>query len=150
MSTWAVVFLGVIALASLVQATILVVLVLESRKLARRVDQLQDRWDRELKYSLEHLERIARNFAEVSDLAVLGARRVNEGVADVMERVEETTSLVRRMLIKPLQPLVDIAAFVKGLRRGISVYQQLRGIDGGSKRPARSYSDAAEDEHLFI
>jgi hypothetical protein len=148
MSNWAVVFLGIIALASLVQAVFLVALAIAGRRVARRLDELEQRIDRELRPSLESLNRIARNLGEVSDLAVLGARRMDATLADLLDKVEDTATLIRRTLIRPLGPLVDIAAFLKGLRRGLQVYQQLRGFDRPQRGSAhRSY---AEDEHLFI
>ena len=148
MSNWAVVFLGIIALASLVQAVFLVALAIAGRRVARRLDELEQRIDRELRPSLESLSRIARNLGEVSDLAVLGARRVDATLAELLDQLEQTSTLIRRTLIRPLGPLVDIAAFLKGLRRGLQVYQQLRGFDRAPRGAGhRSY---AEDEHLFI
>jgi hypothetical protein len=148
METWAVVFLGVIALTSLVQSAFLLGLALQGRRLARRVTEVQERFERDLRPSLEGLSRITRNLAEVSDLAVLQARRIDGALADTIEKIEETTSLVRRTLLRPLGPLVDLAAFLKGLKRGLEVYQQLRGFERRSPRPPRGYE--AEDEHLFI
>lgn len=148
MSTWAVVFLGIIALASLVQAVFLVALAISGRRVARRLDELELRIERDLRPGIESLTRIARNLGEVSDLAVLGARRVDVTLADLLEKVEDATAQIRRTLIRPLGPLVDIAAFLKGLRRGLQVYQQLRDFDRPPRGTAqRSYT---EDEHLFI
>ena len=42
-------------------------------------------------------------------------------------------------LVRPgLGPLVDLAAFLKGVRRGLEVYQQLRGFERGNRAPARA------------
>lgn len=149
MEAWAVVFLGVIAIASLVQSVFLVGLAVQGRRLARRVEEVQQRFERDLRPGLESFQRIARNAAEVSDLAVLQARRVDEVVADTIEKVEQTTALIRRKIVRPLEPLADLAAFLKGLKRGVEVYQQLRGFEAGRRRPSRSYAET-EDEHLFI
>jgi hypothetical protein len=148
MGTWGVVFLGIIAVGSLVQAAFLVGLVLQGQRLGRRLGELQDRVDREIRPSLENLSRVSRNLAEVSDLAVLQVRRFDGLLADTVEKVEETTSLLRRVILRPLGPLVDVAAFLKGIRRGIEVYQQLRGFDRHEGGVSRRYD--ADDEHLFI
>ena len=151
METWVVVFLGVIALASVVQAGFLIGLMIGGRRVARRVDALSDRIDREIHPALDNLGRITRNLAEVTDLVTLQARRTDDVLADTIEKIEDTTDTIRRVVLKPLGPLVDIAAFFKGIRRGLSVYTQLRGLEGqGRARPNRGRRQGDEDEHLFI
>jgi hypothetical protein len=148
METWGVVFLGIISLASVVQAAFLIGLTLEGRKLSRRVAELQDRLERELRPSLDNLSRVSRNLAEVTDLAVLQVRRVDGLLADTIDKIEDTTTLIKQVVLKPIGPLVDIAAFFKGLRRGLEVYQTLRGFDRRERPPRGAYAD--DDEHLFI
>jgi hypothetical protein len=148
METWGVVFLGIIALGSVVQAAFLVGLAMQGRRLARRLEDLQDRVDREIRPSLESLSRVTRNLGEASDLAVLQVRRFDGLLADTVGKVEDTTTLLRNLILRPLGPLVDIAAFLKGIRRGIEVYQRLRGFDRPERPvPRRQETD---DEHLFI
>lgn len=148
MDTWSVVFLGIIAVASVVQSAFLIGLALEGKKLSRRVAEIQDRIEREIKPSLDNVSRVTRNLAEVSDLAVLQARRVDGLLADTIEKVEETTTLIRKVVLKPIGPLVDLAAFLKGLRRGLDVYQRLRGFERRERVDRRHDDD--DDEHLFI
>jgi hypothetical protein len=147
MDSWGVVFLGVIALSSLVQAAFLLGLAREGRRLAQRLEQLQERLDREIRPGLEQFTRLARNFAEISDIAVLQARRIDDLVEDTVEKIEETTSVIRKVILRPLGPVADVVAFLKGLRRGLQVYRQLSGLDSGRRGPAQRYAD---DEHLFI
>lgn len=150
METWGVVFLGVIALSSVVQAGFLIGLMIGGRRVARRVDALSDRIDREIRPALDNLGRITRNLAEVTDVVTLQVRRIDEVLADTIEKIEDTTDTIRRVIIRPLGPLLDIAAFFKGVRRGLSVYTQLRGLEGqGRARPGRR-PPTEEDEHLFI
>jgi hypothetical protein len=148
MESWGVVFLGIIAFGSLVQAAFLIKLALEGRELSRRLAELQERVDRDLRPALEGLARVTRNLAEVSDLAVIQARRVDDLLADTVEKIESTTSIVRNVVLRPLGPLVDLAAFFKGVRRGLEVYQTLRGFDRRERPPRGGYAD--DDEHLFI
>ena len=149
METWGVVFLGVIALSSLVQAGFLIGLAVGGRRLGRRLDAINDRIDREIRPALDNLGRITRNMAEVTDIVTLQARRVDDLLADTIEKIEDTTDTIRRVIVRPLGPLADVAAFFKGVRRGLSVYTQLRGLETqGRTRPSRRPSE--EDEHLFI
>lgn len=147
MESWGVVFLGIIALSSIVQAAFLLGVAREGRRLARRIDELQDRIDREIRPALEQLTRVARNLGEISDLAVLQARRIDDLVADTIEKIEETTTLVRRFVLRPLGPIVDILAFLRGLKKGLDVYRRLGSLETPHKGAPRAY---AEDEHLFI
>ena len=148
METWGVVFLGIIAVGSLIQSAFLVRIALAGRELSRRVAELQERVDRDLRPTLDNLSRVTRNLAEVSDVAVLQARRVDDLLADTIEKIEGTTTLVKQIVLRPLGPLVDIAAFFKGVRRGLEVYQTLRGFDRRERPPRGGYAD--DDEHLFI
>jgi hypothetical protein len=148
MDSWAVVFLGVIALSSLVQAAFLIGLAVGGRRLARRLDEMQARIDREIRPSLDNLSRITRNLAEIADLATLQARRMDDFLADTVDKLEEATSTIQRVILRPLGPLVDLAAFLKGIRRGVQVYRKLRGLEAQGRGSSRRYAD--EDEHLFI
>jgi hypothetical protein len=149
MGTWGVLFLGVIALSSVVQAGFLIGLALGGRRLGRRLDALNERIDRDIRPALDNLGRITRNVAEVTDIVTLQARRVDDLLADTIEKIEDTTDTIRRVIVRPLGPLADVAAFFKGVRRGLSVYTQLRGLEAqGRTRPPRRHSE--EDEHLFI
>jgi hypothetical protein len=147
MNSWALIFLGILALSSLTQTVFLVVLALESRRIAARVDELRERFEKDLRPSLLSLAQISKNVAEISDLGVLQARRIDAALADALDKFESTTEELRKFVVRPLAPLADVFAFLKGIRRGIAVYNQLRGFDGGTRGEPRSY---AEDEHLFI
>ncbi len=147
METWGVVFLGVIALASVVQGAFLVALMVAGRRLSRRIDALQTRIDRDVTPALENFARVSRAAAEIADLATLQARRLDLLLADTVEKVEETTALVQQFVVRPLRPLGGIAAFLKGLQRGMEVYLQ---FDRDRAAISRRRSRGDDDEHLFI
>jgi hypothetical protein len=145
MESWGVFFLGVIALASVVQAGFLISLVVYGRRLGQRVDALQVRLDREISPALENFNRVSRAAAEIADLATLQARRLDLVLADTIEKIEETTATVQQLVVRPLKRIGGIVAFLKGLQRGVDVYFQLsRGA------PPRRRGHGEDDEHLFI
>ena len=150
MESWGVVFLGVIAVTTLVQAAFMVGLALGGLRLFRRVEELQTRIDRDLKPTLDHLSRITRNVAEVTDLATLQARRIDYFLADTVDKLEDLTSMVRNVVARPLGPLADVLAFLKGLRKGIDAYRQLGGFESSRRRGVPRRSPSEDDEHLFI
>jgi hypothetical protein len=151
MESWGVFFLGVIALASVIQAGFLIGLVVYGRRLAHRVDALQVRLDREISPALANFNRVSRAAAEIADLATLQARRLDLVLADTIDRIEETTATVRRLVVRPLKPIGGIVAFLKGLQRGMEVYFQFDRSAPPEQRPHRRRRGHGEDdEHLFI
>jgi hypothetical protein len=152
MESWGVLFLGVIALASVVQAGFLIGLVVYGRRLARRVDALQLRLDREISPALENFNRVSRAAAEIADLATLQARRFDVALADTIEKFEETTATIQQFVVRPLKPIGGIVAFLKGLQRGMEVYFQYdgRGAPAGPRSHPRRRGHGEDDEHLFI
>lgn len=147
METLGVVFLGVIALASVVQGIFLVALMVFGRRLAQRIDALQARIDRDVTPALDNFARMSRAAAEIADLATVQARRMDLLVADTIEKVEQTTSLVQQLVVRPLRPLGAILAFLKGVQRGLAVYGEL-GRERNVAPPRRRGRE--DEEHLFI
>lgn len=149
MSGWALVLLGIIALGSLAQTAFLVVLALSGRRLAARVDEISDRFQKDVRPSLENLARISRDLSEITEIGTQQARRIDATLSDTLDKVESFTGGLQKLVADPLSPFFRIAAFVKGVRRGVEVWGQLRGHDRRSRPPARRYGEA-DDEHMFI
>jgi hypothetical protein len=147
MSTLAVVFLGLIALSSLVQAAFLIGLTLEGRKLGRRLDEIERRFEKEIQPALRSLARLSTNLAEASDIVSVQARRVDRFMADTIDKLEDATLILRQVMMRPVGTLLDITALLKGFRKGLEIYRRLGGIESERRGGARRYSD---DEHLFI
>jgi hypothetical protein len=147
MDTVGVVFLGVIALSSLIQGALLLMLARGGLRLSKRIQDLQARVEAEVKPILDDVNVVSRNVTLVSDLAAAQAARIQDVIADTARRVEETRDEVRAVLAQPVAALGDVLAFLKGIRRGLEVYRQLGGFEAQAKGAARRYAD---DEHLFI
>jgi hypothetical protein len=147
MDTVGVVFLGLIALSSLVQGALLLMLARDGLRLSRRVQDLQARIEREVKPILDDVNAVARNVSQVSDLAALQAHRIQDVIAETTRKIEETRAEIRDVLAHPAAALGDVVAFLKGIRRGLEVYRQLGGFEAQTKGSTRRYAD---DEHLFI
>jgi hypothetical protein len=150
MEPWGIVFLGVIALASVVQAGFLIGLVLFGRRLARRIDELQAHLDRDVAPALENFTRVSRAAAEVADLATLQARRLDLLLADTIDKIEETTGVIQEFVVRPLKPIGGIVAFLRGLQRGMEVYRQLGRSTPSAPHPVPRRRSHEDDEHLFI
>ena len=147
MDSLGLVFLGVIALSSLVQGLFLLGIGWGGRKLMRRFEEMQARVESELRPALASVSRITRNVSEASDVASAQVKRVETLVDNTLARVEETKERVREALSVPLGGLVEVSALLKGFRRGLDVYQRLGALEAQARGTTRRYS---EDEHLFI
>ena len=158
MHTLVIVFLAVIALASLLQAGAAVAAAVAARKLAQRVDELEGRFDRELRPGLADVARVVGTAADVSDKALAHARRLDTAVAGATERVNDAVSRVARgvqdtvagsiekvedqvtrRVRKASRPFARAVALVEGFRRGVVVWRE-----GRPRRPP----DAAEPPHV--
>jgi hypothetical protein len=147
METWGVVFLGVIAAASVVQAGFLIALAVTSHRLGRRLDAMQSRLERDIAPALEGMTRVSRAAGEIADLATLQARRLDVALAEAIDRLEETTTLVQKVILRPLRPIGGIVAFLRGVQRGLDVYFRL---EGSAPAVPRRRGHGEDDEHLFI
>jgi hypothetical protein len=147
MDSLGLVFLGVIAFASLVQGAFLVGLAFGGVRLARRIGEIQKSVEMDIRPALDDVARLTRNLASVSDLATQQAQRLETVVAHTVSRVDEARSQVREAVSRPLDSFRDVSAVLKGFKRGFDVYQRLGGLAAQRQGATRRY---AEDEHLFI
>jgi hypothetical protein len=147
MEFWAVVVLAVIAASSVVQAVVTIGLARAGQRLGQRLEDLQQRLDRDLRPTLESLSRVSRNIAEISDLATRETRRAAEVVGEALGRLEGASDALQRFVMRPLGPLTSVLSLIRGLRQGIDVYRRLGSADRERRGRARRYE---EDEHLFI
>ena len=133
MESWGVVFLGVIALSAIVQIVFLVALLVFGRKLARRLDVLQTRLDRELSPALGNFSRVSRAAAEIADLATVRARRLDLALGSTMDRIGGAAATVQHLVAHPLKPIAMVALFkafreagTKDIPAALSLFQKNR------------------------
>src|SRR5688500_9427472 len=99
MMTLAVIFLGVIALSSVVQAAFMIGLAREGRRLAERLDEIERRFESELRPTLQNLSRLSASFAEVGDILTNQARRIDGFMGDTITKLEEATTTLREVVL---------------------------------------------------
>jgi predicted PurR-regulated permease PerM len=131
MTTTVVVLLGVMAVASLTQAVFLIVLAVEGRRLAQRVDTFQSRIGGELRPILGEITRATENLAAASAATVGQARRIDVMMTDVTSRLSDTQGLLRNLIIPTAIRLVSVTAAVRAVRRGLTIYRRVRGSTAG-------------------
>jgi hypothetical protein len=138
-SDWAVVFLGVIAVATLATAVVQVGVLVAAGRLARRVERLADKVERDLKPLFGHLDAIGRDASRAAALATAQVERADELFAHVATRVHQTMDTAQGAFAGPVR---EAAAVFAGIRAAITALRDLR-----AGRPRRS---ADEEDALFI
>ncbi|HEY2943357.1 MAG TPA: hypothetical protein VGN09_13060 [Vicinamibacteria bacterium] len=126
MDSLSLVLLGVIALASLLQAVALVVIAREGLRMVRRLDAFAERMGRDLRPALADLERASENFADVSDLAAVQAHRLEAVVEEAVDRIERASEVLRRVILPSAGRLVAAAAAFRGIRKGLQFFRDRR------------------------
>ena len=117
--------LGVVAIATTVQAVALVSVLLAVRRLEGRFDEAA----RELRALRPRLERLGRVIDNLADWTDAVAERVPRVAADIESTLDQLRGIARfgaMMLVKPLRPLGAALALWKGLKSGVNAYRQLR------------------------
>lgn len=138
MSVWGEVFLGIIALATLVTATMQIGVLLAAGRLARRVERLTERVDRELTPLFGHLNQIGQDAARAAGHATAQVERVDKLVGDAVQRLEQALDTVQAAVTVPAR---EGAALLAGFR---AVLQSIR--TARANRPRH----ADDEDALFI
>ena len=112
MSFWGEVFLGVIAVATLVMAIGQVALMVTAGRLARRLGRLADVLDHEVKPLFVQLNALAREASRATSLATAQVERADKLFGDVVARFEAALDALQHAVAAPLRhgPAV-LAAF---------------------------------------
>jgi hypothetical protein len=140
-STWADVFLGIIAVATLAMAIVQIGVIVAAGRLARRVDSLAKQIEREVQPLFGHLNSIGRDASRAAGLAAAQVERADKLFADVASRVEQALDNVQGTLGAPAR---EGRAFMAALKAAFQAIRDLR-------RDSRSRQGRGEDEDaLFI
>lgn len=140
-SAWPDVFLGVIALATLVMAVIQVGAVVAALKLARQAQQVVTTMQQEVRPLIAHAQAIAEEASRTMALATAQAQKIDRVVTDLSRRTEETAAIVQEAIVTPAREGIAIVAAIKA---GLGA---LRGFRELAPRHGRH---ADEEDPLFI
>jgi hypothetical protein len=133
--------LVVMAVALVVMAAVQVAGAVIAIRLARQVSATADELRRELRPLMEQVRRIADEAERASRLATAQVARVDQLLAAVALRVEETVDVVQGALVGPLR---QGAAIVTAVRTALSVFRTWQ-----RRRPARPVREESEDP-MFV
>jgi len=139
-SAWTDIFLGVIAVATLITSILQVGVLLAAGRLAIRLMRLVDRLEREMKPLFGHLDAIGRDAARATSLAAAQVERADGLFADLAQRAESAMDSVQRAAGMPAR---EGAAILAGLRAALD---SIRGMRGTRTRRARG----EDEDALFV
>lgn len=140
MSGWSEIFLGVIAVATLVMALIQVGAIVFAMRLAAQVQQLATSVQQDIRPLIARANAVAEEASRTAVLATAQAQKIDTLVTQLTRRVDETAAVIQEAVVTPAR---EGLALVAGLRAGLAALRGLREYRG---RPA-----GAEDEDaLFI
>ena len=132
------VFLGAIASATVIMATLQIAMVVYGVRLAKRVDRLVVEVETELKPALGRVNKMSGDLNRVTSLAVAQVERADELFKLVTERVDRITMLAQDTVVEPVK---QGSALLQGFRVALNV---LRGAERVA--PSRGRRPVGDDE----
>ncbi len=135
-------FLGIIAAATLMTAIVQVGVLVAMGLLVRRVFQLVDHIDKELKPIFESVQSIARDASRAASLATAQVERIDRALGDLMQRLDKTLSAVQNFVSGSGTSSGGAIAWVTAFK---SVFNLIRDL-----RASRSGHSAEDEDALFI
>ncbi len=133
-------FLGIIALATLLMAVLQAGAVVVVLRLAKRVERLADELHGEVKPLIARAHAIAEDASRAASLAVAQVERVDALMSDVTARVDETAAILQRAIVTPAR---EGLAIIAALKAGFAALRGLRSASGNATR-------FEEEDALFI
>ena len=116
------VFLGVIAVATLAIAVVLVGAVVAATRLVRRVGRILDQLEVDLKPLFDHLNAIGRDASRAAALASAQVERVDRVLNELALRLDQTLRSVQAILNGPVREgqavVTALAAALRAMRGG--------------------------------
>lgn len=133
-------FLGIIAVATLLMAVLQVGAVVVLLRLAKRVGRLADEVHGEVKPLIARAHAIADDASRAASLAAAQVERVDAVVSDLARRVDDTAAILQQAIIAPAREGIAIVA---ALKAGFAALRAMRGPSSNSGR-------FEEEDALFI
>ena len=138
--SWNEVFLGVIALATLIMAFIQVGAIVAALRLARQAQATLDSVQQEIRPLIARATAVVDEASRTAALATAQAQKVDRLLTDLSRRVEETAAVVQDAIVRPAREGFAIVAAVRAM---LAAFRR-----GDDMRPR--HGRAEEEDPLFI
>jgi GTPase len=137
--SWSEVFLGAIALATLLMAFIQVGAIVAILRITRQAQETIAEVQRDIRPLLAKVTQVAEEASRTAAVATSQAQRIDRIMTDLAARVDETAGVVQQAIITPAKEGLALVAAVKA---GLSALRSFR------DRPRHGHAD--EEDPLFI
>jgi hypothetical protein len=138
---WSDVFLGVIALATLIMAVIQVGAIVAAARIAKQAQQTLATVQQELKPLVSKAQNVAEEASRTAAVARAQAEKMDKLLSDLAVRVDYTSGVVQDAIIRPARESMAVVAAIK------AAVDALRGFRDVRPRHGRH---ADEEDPLFI
>ena len=132
MTDWPTLLLAVIAVSTGIMALVQIGMIIYGARLARRVDRVVDRVEQEIGPVLGKVQEISADAARATKLAVTQVERLDQVMARLARRVEETLD-VAKVIVTPA-------------RLGLGLLDGLRAIFSADSKSADEQTSDAESQ----
>jgi hypothetical protein len=139
-SGWSEVFLGVIAVATLLMAVIQVGVIIGLLRTARQAQQIMTTVQQEIRPLVSKVTAVADEAARTATLATAQVQKVDRLVTDLARRVDDTAAVVQQAIIMPAREGMALVAGLKASLAAIRGFREMRD----------RHRQADEEESLFI
>lgn len=140
MSDWSDLFLGIIALATLVLAVIQVGAIIFAARLGRQLRDLMTSVQQDVRPLAAKAAGIAEDASRTAALAREQAEKIDRLVNDLSARVDQTAAVVQEAIVTPAREGLAVVAAIKA---GLGVLRSVRDYRAPTRR-------AEDEDALFI
>jgi hypothetical protein len=137
---WNPLFLGIIALATLVMALIQIGAIVFAARIGAQVRALTSTVQQDIQPLIARANAIAEEASKTASIASAQAQKIDRLVTDLTRRVDETSLVIQQAVITPAREGLAIVAAVKAALGALRTVRELRG------RPGR----VEDEDALFI
>ena len=123
MTDWQVVFLGIMAVALAVMATMQIVTALALLKATREISGAIREIQRDIKPLIDKTTRMADDAARVTALALAQIERVDRVVATLASRIDETVGIVQHAVVQPMKQGATVVAAFRAIFAAVREWQ---------------------------
>ena len=141
MTSWSEIFLGAIALATLVMAVIQVGAIVAAARVVRQAQQVLQTVQQDVGPLIAKVSALTDEASKTAALASAQAQKIDRLVTDLTQRVDYTAGVVQEAIVTPAR---EGLAIVAALKAGLTAMRGLRDVRPRHGRPAE------EEDPLFI
>lgn len=140
MNDWSDLFLGTIAVATLIMALVQIGVIVVASRVARQTQQTLNAVSSEIRPLIAKATAVADEASRTAALVSLQMQKIDSLITDLSRRVDETTTIVQQAIVTPAREGIAILAAFKA---GLAAIRGLADLRRGSSR-------AEEEDPLFI